>query len=230
MATDKNAIANVSGDIPAIGYVPPMEGYETPTSLPVPVDGKVYDVLSYNPPDARELLAKSGFPGGVGRDGRRLTVELVNIGSTWLFEILQQQWRGNLNIEVKLDQQEFKVWIQTLLDVSYNGLVTSPWSGKYSDPNTFLDLFLTGSIQSGTGWSDHNYDAMLTEANSTLDPGVRMKILAECERYLLRAMPQIPISFATLRYLQKPYVRGLESNTFNEHHFKYVWIDTDWKP
>jgi oligopeptide transport system substrate-binding protein len=114
--------------------------------------------------------------------------------------------------------------------VSYNGLVTSPWSGKYSDPNTFLDLFLTGSIQSGTGWSDHNYDAMLTEANSTLDPGVRMKILAECERYLLRAMPQIPISFATLRYLQKPYVRGLESNTFNEHHFKYVWIDTDWKP
>jgi oligopeptide transport system substrate-binding protein len=230
MATDKNAIAKLGGGNPAIGYVPPVEGYETPTSLPVPVDGKVYDVVSYNPQAARELLAKSGFPGGVGRDGRRLTVEVVNIGTTGLFEVLQQQWRGNLNIDVKLNQQEFKVWIQTLLDLSYSGLATSPWSGKYRDPNTFLDLFMTGSIQSGTGWSNRQYDAMLAEANSTLDPGVRLKELAECEKYLLRAMPQVPISFATLRYLQKPYVRGLESNALAEHHFKYVWIDTNWKP
>jgi ABC-type oligopeptide transport system substrate-binding subunit len=232
MATDKEAIAKAlgRGDTPAFGYVPPMEGYETPTNLSVPVDGKIYDVVSYNPPVARELLAKSGFPRGVGHDGRRLTVEVVNSGSTDVFEILQQQWRGNLNIDVKLTQQEFKVYIQTLLDVSYNGLAISPWNAKYKDPNSFLDLFLTGSIQSGTGWSDVNYDAMLAEANSTLDRRARMKKLAECEKYLLTAMPQLPISFRTWNYLEKPYVRGLESNALDEHYFKYAWIDRNWNP
>jgi oligopeptide transport system substrate-binding protein len=232
MATDKNAIATAlgGGDMPAIGYVPPIEGYETPTSLPVPVDGNIYDVVSYNPPAARELLAKSGFPRGVGRDGRRLIVEVVNSGSTEVFEILQQQWRGNLNIDVKLTQQEFKVYIQTLLDVSYNGLAYSEWTGKYRDPNTFLDLFLTGSIQSGTGWSDPNYDTVLAAANSTLDKHARMKKLAECEKYLLTAMPQVPVCHRTWHYLQEPYVRGLEANALEEHYFKYVWLDTNWKP
>jgi oligopeptide transport system substrate-binding protein len=175
-------------------------------------------------------LAQSGFPGGLGRDGRRLTVEVVESGITEVFQILQEQWRGNLNIDVKLIQQEFKVWIQTLLDVSYNDLAYSEWTGKYKDPNSFLDLFLTGSMQSGTGWFDPNYDAMMAEANSTLDTHARMRKLAECEEYLLTAMPQLPICHRTLYYLQKGYVRGLESNALNEHRFQYVWIDTNWKP
>src|SRR4029453_17479601 len=165
-----------------------------------------------------------------GSQGARLTLEVVNITSTTLFEVLQQQWRGNLNIDLTLNQQESKVWIQTLLDVSYSGLAVAPWSAKYRDPNTLLDPFFQGSIQSGTGWSDRNYDAILAKANSTLDPAIRMKKLADCEGYLLKAMPQIPISFSTYRYLRKPYVRGLESNALNEHHFKYAWIDTNWKP
>jgi oligopeptide transport system substrate-binding protein len=232
MATDKKAIvqALAGGDTPAIGYVPPIEGYETPTDLFVPVDDKEYDVVSYNPQNARELLAKSGFPGGVGRDGRRLTVEVVDTGSTEVFEVLQQQWRNNLNVDVKLTQQEFKVFIQTLLEVSYNGLAYSEWTAKYRDPNSFLDLFMRGSIQSGTGWSDRNYDAMLAEANSMLDRHARMKKLGECEKYLLKAMPQVPVCHRTWHTLQKPYVRGLESNALDEHHFKYVWIDTHWKP
>jgi ABC-type oligopeptide transport system substrate-binding subunit len=232
MATNKKAITKAldSGDTQAIGYVPPMEGYEAPARLPVKIDEKVYDVVSYSPPDARELLAKSGFPGGMDSDGSRLTVDLVNSGSTEVFQVLQQQWSGNLHIDVKLTQQEFKVYIQTLLDVSYNGLAYSEWTGKYKDPNTFLDLFLTNSIQSGTGWSDPKYDAMLAEANSTLDRHARMKKLAECEKYLLTAMPQLPICHRTWHYLQKPYVRGMESNALDEHYFKYAWIDTQWKP
>jgi oligopeptide transport system substrate-binding protein len=233
MATDKNAITRAlgRGDAPAIGYVPPMEGYEAPTTVPVPVDGKVYDVVSYNPKAARELLAKSGFPGGVGRDGRRLAIEVIdNPPGNKASEILQQQWRNNLNIDVTISLQEFKVLVQTLLDVSYNGLAISPWNAKYKDPNSFLDPFLAGSIQSGTGWSDRHYDAMLSEANSTLDRRARMKKLAECERYLLKSMPMVPIYFGVWPHLQKPYVRGVESNALTEHHFKYAWIDTQWKP
>jgi hypothetical protein len=31
-------------------------------------------------------------------------------------------------------------------------------------------------------------------------------------------------------YLQKPYLRGIGANTLNVYPFKYVWIDTKWRP
>jgi oligopeptide transport system substrate-binding protein len=93
-----------------------------------------------------------------------------------------------------------------------------------------LDLFVTGSVQNGTGWSDPKYDAMLAAANVTIDPAARMKKLGECQLHLLKAMPFIPLFFSTFVHLQKPYVRGLGDNMLDKHPFKYTWIDTNWKP
>jgi ABC-type oligopeptide transport system substrate-binding subunit len=42
-------------------------------------------------------------------------------------------------------------------------------------------------------------------------------------------MPLIPINFAVSSSLVKPYVRGWAWNALNEHHFKYVWIDNNWR-
>jgi ABC-type oligopeptide transport system substrate-binding subunit len=104
------------------------------------------------------------------------------------------------------------------------------WTGKYPDPATFLDMFQSGSVQSGTGWVDPNFDSLLAAADKARDPTIRMLHLIECEKFLLASMPIIPIYFKVYSSLVKPYVRGWESNALNEHHFKYVWIDTNWKP
>ena len=72
MAADKREIAGVFGEgrNAARTFVPPFEGYQPPDSVTVRIDGKIYDVLSYNPRAARELLAKAGFSNGLSRDGR----------------------------------------------------------------------------------------------------------------------------------------------------------------
>ncbi|HEX8183200.1 MAG TPA: ABC transporter substrate-binding protein, partial [Blastocatellia bacterium] len=192
-----------------------------------------YDVLSFNLDAARELLSKAGFPNGIGRDGRRLSIEIMfNTLDTHrqIAEIVQQQWRRNLNLDVTLANQEWKVYLETLNNVQYNGVARRAWTGDYVDPNTFLDLFVTGSVNNGSGWTDPRYDAMLEEANSTTDPALRMKKMSEAESYMLRAMPYVPLYIYTWYYLQKPYVRGIESNILDQHPFKYIWIDTDWKP
>src|SRR4051794_7878780 len=98
------------------------------------------------------------------------------------------------------------------------------------DPNWFLDQFVTGSAVNASGWADPQYDAMLAKANATLEPALRMEGLAECERYLLRAMPFFPIYHEVWAYPQKPYVRGLKPNMMDVHSFKYAWIDTNWRP
>jgi oligopeptide transport system substrate-binding protein len=116
MATDKKEVADFlgAGRIPAQNFVAPINGYNAPKNLPVEVDGKTYDVLAYNPAGARKLLGRAGFPNGPGHDGRRLTIEYLFSSLPYsqpIAEILQQQWRRNLNIEMRLVKEEFKVWV-----------------------------------------------------------------------------------------------------------------------
>jgi oligopeptide transport system substrate-binding protein len=139
--------------------------------------------------------------------------------------MVQQQWRTNLNVDVRLEPRDFVMWLRTLLDLSYRGVAEAGWGGKYPDPATFLDIFQNGSVQSGTGWSDPKFDALLAAADAAPNLAVRMDRLAECEKFLLVGMPLIPIQFNVYSSLVKPYVRGWAWNALNEHNFKYVWID-----
>jgi oligopeptide transport system substrate-binding protein len=216
-----------------LNLVPPSAGYEAPQRLPLTVDGKTYDVLSFDPERARELLAKAGLPNGVGHDGQRLAIEYLYPAlphHRLTAEILQQQWQQNLNIKVKLVSQELQIWIQTLFTMEYEGVAFNGDMGSYGDPNWFLDQFMTGATSNCTGWADLTFDAMIREANATNDPVARMRKLNECERYLLTAMPFLPLSFGTESRLQKPYVHGIGTNPLDRRPFKYAWIDTKWKP
>jgi oligopeptide transport system substrate-binding protein len=234
MATDKKAIAEFvgAGVRPASGAVPYMAVYQSPKTLPVVIEGKSYDVLAYDPKAARELMAKAGFGRGVGSDGRRPSLELLYPGrprTEKIAQILQQQWRANLGITVELAIQEEQVWNRSVVAVDYKAVAEGGWS-LYVDPSPFLETFLTGSPNNPTGWSDPKFDTLLAEANSTSCAPERMRKLADCERYLLRWMPIIPIYSDVWYYLEKPYVRGLGVNSIGASPFKYAWIDTNWRP
>ncbi len=234
MATDKRSETEFlgAGELPAATFVPPIEGYRSPEHVFVETAGKRYDVLAYNVQGAQELMALAGYPQGIGGDGRKLRIEIIFNTlerHKQIAEIVQQQWQKNLNVDVVLLNQEWKVFVDTASRLTYSGLAKRAWVGDYVDPNSYLDLFVSGSVNNGTGWTDARYDRMLAEANATTDPVLRMKMLAECETTLLRNMPIVPLHNYVWYYLQKPYVRDLEENLLDQHPFKYVWIDTAWR-
>jgi hypothetical protein len=77
--------------------------------------------------------------------------------------------------------------------------------------------------------SRRTLDAALTPGGSEVQRcGCRE--LRRCEEHLPRAMPVMPLLFHGSAGLQKPYARGLGTNLFHVHPFKYAWIDTNWKP
>jgi ABC-type oligopeptide transport system substrate-binding subunit len=227
MAIEKRALTGFlgAGQRPAFGLVPRLEGYPGISSLPVDIDGATCDVLAYNPSIARDLLAKAGI--------ERPRIEILypnHPASQDLPLILRQQWQDQLNAEVVLVHQEQNVWHQNRNALQYKGVAERGWWGDYLDPNTFLDPFTSGPSIIGSGWSDPRYDTMLQEANAAVNPSLRMQKLAECERFLLRAMPFLPLYHNVQAYLQKPYVRGLPAGQVDAVSFKYAWIDTNWKP
>jgi ABC-type oligopeptide transport system substrate-binding subunit len=227
MATDKNAIAAFlgAGQTPARGLMPPLDGYPNVSTLPIEIDGKSFDVVEHNPEAARELMSKAGV--------RALRIEVLyprRPSTQDLPEILQQQWRNTLGAEVVMSVQEEKAWLQRRNSLQYRGVSERGWWGDYLDPNTFLQPFLSGPSIIGSGWSDPRYDSMLAAANASANPVDRMRKLADCERFLLRAMPILPLYYNTLTYLQKPYVRGLEPGKVDIVRFKNARIDTNWRP
>jgi oligopeptide transport system substrate-binding protein len=227
MAVDKKGIAAFlrSGQTPAAGLLPPLEGYEGPASLVVDVGGIQYDVLSHDPNAARRLLDEAGL--------RHLRIDILYPAlpsSQDIPQILQQQWRSQLDAEVVLHNQELSVCIQNRNTLQYNGVAERGWWADYLDPNTFLEAFLSGPSVIGAGWSDVKFDLMLSAANAAPTVAKRMSMLADCEKYLLRAMPVLPLYYNVQTVLKKPYVRGLPAPKVDSIRFKYAWIDTDWKP
>lgn len=226
MATDKKAIARylASGQAAALSLMPPFQGYPPVQSLPVPIDGATYDVLSYNPEAARALMRKAGV--------ERLPLEILypNRPATKdLPQILQQQWRETLGAEVALATQEEQVWIENRNALRYKGVSERGWEGDYLDPNTFLEAFRSGPSIIGSGWSDPQFDTLFEDANATPGRLERLAKLAACERLMLCAMPIIPLFYNVKVYMQKPYVRNFDAGPISIMRFKYARIDTDWR-
>jgi oligopeptide transport system substrate-binding protein len=85
-------------------------------------------------------------------------------------------WREALGVNVNLERQEWKVYLNSLSLLDYD-IARSSWVGDYPDPNTFLDMFLTGGGNNRTGWSSAEYDRLIAEATHILGQHRRVRVI-----------------------------------------------------
>ncbi len=182
------------GETPAHAYTPPHPGYTARANLPTDYDG------------ARKLLAEAGYPGGVGFPKLELLFP-TSKGGQAIVEALQATWKKELNIEVTVRNEEFKVYLDTQRKLEYD-LSVSIWIGDYPDPNTFLDMMLTGNGNNETGWGRPEYDRLITQANLTLDRAQRFELFQQAEELLINEAPVLPIFYGAHGYLARPGVKN----------------------
>jgi len=190
----------------------------------------------FNPEEGRRLLGEAGYPVVKKADGSyscpKFPVDQIEYiyntqeSNKAMAEWMQAQWKQNLGITVSLRNMEWKTFLNTRAKLEYKGFARGAWGADYMDPFTFLSLFYTGG-ESGTGWIDPKYVAMLDEANRMLDPKKRYELLARAEKYLLDAQPMIPIDTAAINWVKKPYVKGMYPNAGSLYPWKYVYIERD---
>jgi len=221
LAIDKAAIARHllrGGQRPARSFVPPiLAGY-------TPVEGPDHD-----PEAARRLLAEAGFPRGEGFPTLQL---LYNTRETHklIAEAIQHMWRTALGVRVELLNQEWKVYLDSVSRLRYD-IARSAWIGDYADPNTFLDMFVTGGGNNRTGWSHPRYDALIAGAARDTRPARRPALLQQAERILVAdEMPICPIYFAVGSQLVRPTVLGVWDNARNVHPFQYIALAAEPQP
>jgi len=214
MAVDRVAIATKvqrAGEAPAYCFTPPnTAGYTCKATLP------------YDLEQARKLLAEAGYPNGQGFP--RLTIMFNTLEShRAIAEAIQQMWKKDLNINVELENQEWKVYIDNQRILNYQ-VGRYGWISDYLDPKSFLDMFLGGGGNNQTGWKNSEYDRLIAEADRSPDNQKRFTLYEKAEAILLDEAPMIPIYHYTQPTLLQPGVQGWFPTLLDHHPYKYVWL------
>ncbi|MDR2675091.1 MAG: peptide ABC transporter substrate-binding protein [Opitutaceae bacterium] len=214
LAVDRAAITGKilrGGQRPARAFTPPGTGGYVSAAW-VPDD----------PEAARRLLAEAGYPGGRGAPPVEL---LFNTSESHraVAEAVQEMWRRELGLEVRLVNQENKVAQAARRGGRYE-LVRSAWIADFIDPVSFLGIWTAGSGNNHTGWSDPAYDQALFQAARTGEPAVRAALLQRAEAILLDAAPCIPLYHYTHVFLIHPAVKNWHPTLLDHHPYKHVWL------
>ncbi|MCX7590513.1 MAG: peptide ABC transporter substrate-binding protein, partial [Kiritimatiellae bacterium] len=214
LSIDRNLLVSrvtKAGETPAFHFTPPGTGGHTCRVQMV-----------YDPARARELLAEAGYPGGKGM--RRLEL-LYNTSEAHerIAQVIQQMWKTELGVEVDLVNVEWKVYL-ALTEAGKYDIARAGWIGDYVDPNTFLDMWVTGGGNNRARWSNPEYDRLIREAARTRDSGARLEMFQNAEQILLEEAPIIPLYFYLSKSLVHTAVRGWYPNILDHHPYKFVYL------
>ncbi len=214
MAFDRETLVekvSKGGQLPAYTMVPDMAGYPG-------IEGNRTDIEA-----AKQLLADAGYPGGEGFPTFEI---LYNTSESHkkIAEYVQEQWVENLGVECELINQEWSTYLANRRAGEFQ-VARAGWIGDYQDPNTFLDMFVTGGAMNGGKYSNDEYDELIFEAARTPAGPERFDILTEAESIFIEEdQGVIPVYYYTTNNMvDLSEWGGWYVNTMDYHPMKHVY-------
>jgi oligopeptide transport system substrate-binding protein len=186
--------------------------------------------LEYDPDRARAELALARRELG-DRFPRRVTYKF-NTGTEshkLIAEYIQAQWKAVLGIDVSIESQEWQVFVSDTRIGEYE-VARMGWIGSAPNPESeFMTLWRCSSRNNRPKWCNQEFERLLDEAASTVDPRARLAKVKAAEALMLDEAPIIPLYTYTQKNLRRPYVRGLKTNLIAQPPLWRAWRDPDWR-
>lgn len=207
------------GEIPAYGIVPPgIDGY-TPAAA---------NWASLSQPQ-REARAKALYRAAGYSTDNPLVIELRYNTSTphrRLALAVASMWRQVLGAQVRLRNEEWKVFVQNRRQRAITQVFRGGWIADVPDAHNFLAAFGSDGPLNWTGYDDRGFRERLEKADAARSAAARNAWLHAAETRLLSANAVIPLYFYTSKHLVAPQVQGFHANALDRHGSRWLRLDS----
>jgi oligopeptide transport system substrate-binding protein len=123
-------------------------------------------------------------------------------------EYLQEYWRRNLGLEIRIDRQSFRQRLEKQ-DQGEFDLTLKGWSADYDDPLSFADLFASWNLNNNGRYVNPALDEQVRIAERSVDQGERLRAFAEVQRILIEDAVILPAFERGVMYLQDPRLKNV---------------------
>lgn len=194
-----------------------LHGGEEPSTSWIPPGMLAHNAeigLSFNPAEARRLLREAGYPDGEGFPQVTLGYN-TDEDHKLVAEAIQGMWKQNLGVLVRLENQEWKVYLSRLASDPPH-IFRLGWGADFPDPDNFMRLFTSTSGNNNTGWGNPRYDRLVDQAAREWNAGKRIQLYNQAQSILCETdVPIVPLFTTAESTLLSPRFTGLEYNSMS---------------
>ena len=220
LALDRDIIVNKvknQGDLPAYSYTPP---YTDGAKLVEP-EWFGWSQEKRNE-EAKKLLAEAGYTAE-----KPLTFDLLYNTSDLhkkLAIAVASIWKKNLGANVKLENQEWKTFLDTRHQGNYD-VSRAGWCADYNEPTSFLNMVLSDSSNNTVHYKSPAFDKLIADTLKVTDEAQRSELYSKAEQQLDKDSAIVPVYYYVNARLVKPWVGGYSGkDPMDNIHVKDLYI------
>lgn len=203
LGMDRDIIVNKvknQGDLPAFGFTPP---YTDGAKLTKP-EWFTWTQEKRNA-EAKKLLAEAGYTAD-----KPLTFNLLYNTSDLhkkLAIAAAAIWRKNLGVNVKLENQEWKTFLDTRHQATFD-VARAGWCADYNEPTSFLNIMVSNSSSNTSHYKSPAFDKIIADTLTASSEEQRSELYNKAEQQLDKDSAIVPVYYYVNTRLVKPWVGG----------------------
>jgi oligopeptide transport system substrate-binding protein len=172
---------------------------------------------------AKALLSAAGY--GLGKPLHLTLLYNTSESHQKIAIAVASMWKKNLGVDVTLQNQEWKTYIDSRNTGSFD-VIRASWVGDYNEPSTFLSLLTSSHSGNIARFHSADYDAVLAKASQETNPAARNSDYNKAEQIIADQAPIAPIYQYTNGRLIKPWVKGYPiTNPEDVAYSRELWIE-----
>ena len=217
---------NFSEDLPRHHY--PMH-YQHPAYISedeLPED--IRALYDYSPENAKKLLAEAGYPNGIEID---LYTEATATRQDDA-ALAKDQW-AKAGIIANIIPNDATTHTNFTYNKNYHGTIIQ--GNEIANPiNSLYRFGHSEGYVNHSGYKDPEYDAIVEELATTLDPEAQLPLMEKAQLHLLRAIHVVPIQPDIAGHFWWPWLKNYDGEvtiTDGSPHslVHYIWVDESMK-